>query len=175
MKNKTKILQASAGIFIVFVLAFASCTKEKTPAYVGNWAMLGTTELGDSVVQTKGALTLNENSFTYVMKVKTSSSSVWIDYMGQKGTLKVTGDSISIHFTQLGVSAISENTGLPTGVITYISEGSAGFSEILAAMDLPAGFKGTYSITGNELTLNLDINGDGDTNDPGETQIYIRD
>lgn len=161
------------GMLTMILLLIASCTKEKNPDYVGTWLMYGTEQNGDSVYQTKVVLTLNTDNFSYLMKVKNNSTGVWTDYVGQKGTLKVNGDSLTVHFTSLGVSALNEYY-FPTGVIVYLAEGDAGFTTLLDLMRGHNDLKGTYSLTGNEMTLKMDSNADGDTNDEGETMILTR-
>ena len=173
MRMIRQVNRLCLGMLTVILLFFASCTKEKNPDYVGNWLMYGTQSNGDSVLQTKVVLTLNADNFAYLMKVKNNSTGVWIDYIGQKGNLKVTGDSFTVHFTFLGISALNENY-FPTGVIVYLAEGDPGFTTLLNLMGGHNDLKGTYSISGNELTQKIDSTADRDTTDPGETMILTR-
>lgn len=173
MKSIRLVNRLCLGMFTMILLLIASCTKEKNPDYVGTWLMYGTEQNGDSVYQTKVVLGLNTDNFSYLMKVKNNSTGVWTDYVGQKGNLKVNGDSLTVHFTYLGVSALNENY-FPTGVIVYLAEGDAGFTTLLDLMGGHNDLKGTYSITGNEMTLKMDSNADGDTTDEGETMILTR-
>jgi len=164
-----------ASLFLPAMLGLFSCSnKDNNPPYVGNWLMYGNTSRGDSVYLTKALLTLNVSNFGYIQQIRNNATGAWLNYVGQTGYLAVTGNSLKIQFTSLGIAPIDSLTGYPNGIITYYGPSDSTFTTLLNSIGGNVDLNGSYSISGNELTLKIDLNNNGSTNDPGETSIYIR-
>ncbi len=96
--------------------------------------------------------------------------------MGQKGTFTVENDILTITLTSIGMAEINQTTFMPVGNIVYYNTGTTEFNNMLqqAGIDDPI-FKARYSVSGNELTLQLDFNNNGSFDDDvDETEVFIR-
>jgi hypothetical protein len=65
--------------------------------------------------------------------------------------------------------------GMPTGTVLMYNEGSTEYNQLLDMMGMPATFDAFYTVTGNELKMEMDLNQDGDATDEDEGyQMFVK-
>jgi hypothetical protein len=122
----------------------------------------------------KDVMTLSESGFSDLYQYYNPTTNKYIDYLKLGGLLSVSGSSMTIKATEIGVSSFDMMTGLPTGSITVYKEGSSQFENVFSQSGQPRTQKAEYSITGNKMTVKTDNNNDGDYTDEDETTVYTR-
>jgi len=159
----------------VVVLFNLSCKEDETvlPDYAGTWAAVESVPTENGSMQVKDIMTLTETSFSDIHQIQVATDK-WTDMVGMKGSLSVYGDIMSVTITEIGVTSLSGVTGLPTGVITSYKKGSSEFDALLSANEQPKTFESKYTISGKNMTLQTDHNGDGDYLDKLETSVYVK-
>ena len=152
-------------ISVIFLLV-SSCSKDDTvnPAYVGTWSIT-TTESG---VQVKDNMTFTKDGFTDIAQMYYPTTNKWIDIIKTTGTISVTGSTMTITYTGIGVL-----TDL-TGSITMSTTGSSDFQRIMSENGIPLTFSSQFSVAGKKLTIMTDMNNNGNYTDPGETIVYTK-
>jgi hypothetical protein len=162
-------------LFIALVaVAFTSCKKDDPdPEYVGNWFTTGKTQIDGNVREFKELITLTKTTYSDLLQIKDPEKNEWIDYLGFKGTMTITGLKLNVTLNEAGLSTfdIAEN---PTGEIKYYKRGDQFFTQFMEYIEMPETLEGEYQVDGNELTLKSDLNDDGDYIDEGETTTYTR-
>ena len=156
--------------FIVFVLS--SCSKDDTvnPEYVGTWS--ATSE--SSGTQVKDNITFTKDGFTEIGQLYNTTTSKWINYMKSTGSISITGTTMTVTYKGIGISAVDPISGYPTGSITMYNTGSTEFQSIMSSSGQTTSFVSQYSVSGNQLTLMTDNNGNGTYTDSGETTVYTK-
>lgn len=166
-----------AMAFTAVVLGFSTSCKEDDPVrpdYVGTWETVESVPDGSGGhVQEKNILILNETSYTSIIQMELSAGK-WIDYASLKGTATVTGNFMNVIVTEIGVTSLNMITGLPTGVMTTYQKGSDEYDTLMAQLKEAKTFESKFMVEGNKLTLQIDINGDGDYMDEQETSVYTK-
>lgn len=165
-----------AAVFLTVMVVFSSaCKKDDTvlPDYAGTWVTVQTVALNGSYVQVKDIKTFTETSFTDLVQKQLSSDS-WTDYVGMKGTVSVYGDMMNVSVTEIGASSYSVVTNLPTGVMTYYKKGTSEYDVLISQMDQSKNFESKFSVSGNKMIIQTDLNMDGDYLDEMETSIYTK-
>jgi len=164
-------------IIILSVLILSNCEKdEPDPDYVGTWYTFYTAALNDTtLIDVKQIYKFTSNKFTDTYQYKFSNNQYYTveEY---KGTLKVEEDLMNFKITEYGIADISGLTGLPTGNITYYKEGEETFISIFPSLQSRS-YRLEFSVDTENDVLNFlyDINGDGDNNDAGEIDEYIKE
>lgn len=132
---------------IVLVTAFSSCDKdENKPDYIGKWT--GTSDiilLGVNVTET---IILTENTFDVLFN--TAIGTMTTELGGVKGSMTVSGNSISITVTSAGVIDEESYT------IVWYDSNSDEFAKALENVGKDATMDATYSVSGKTLTLTID-------------------
>lgn len=165
----------TAVFMAVAVMFNSSCTKEDIilPDFVGTWVTVETVALNGSYVQVKDIKTFTPTGFTDMIQ-KQLASDTWTDYVGMKGTLSVYGDVMNMTVTEIGASSYSMVTNLPTGVMTSYQKGTPEFDALISQMHQPKNFESKFSVSGNKMIIQTDLNADGDYLDEMETSVYTR-
>ncbi len=161
------------------LLAFTACKKdeavdEKPVDYVGVWVTEKSYAPEDGGFTIKDVINLSKNSFTEVAKIKDDNSGSWIDMVGRKGTFTVSNGAMNISITEAGMTTVDPVSGGPTGNITYYSEGTTEFSNILNEMEMKQNYSALYSISNNSMTLKADNNDNGSYDDADEVNVYTK-
>ncbi|MGE5395619.1 MAG: hypothetical protein ACM3P1_12830 [Candidatus Saccharibacteria bacterium] len=165
-----------AAAFMAVGMMFNSSCKEEDkvlPDYTGTWVTVETIASGGKYVQVKDIRTFTETGFTELVQ-KQLSSDQWIDYVSVKGTLSVYGDMMNVTVTEMGASSYSMVTNLPTGVITFYKKGTSEFDVLISQLDQPKTFESKFSVSGNKMIIQTDLNSDGDYLDEMETSVYTK-
>jgi hypothetical protein len=161
----------------ILSLTFYACDKDdddKDPAYVGVWSRTETIYIDTLTLDFKDVLTLTKNTFTDIGKVQNPDTDEWIDLMGMKGTLSASGNNLDVSLTEIGLSDF-DTEGIPTGDIVYYNTQDEEFDALLYELDQEGNFDAAYSVAGNQLTIKIDDNNDGDVLDDGETQVFTKE
>jgi hypothetical protein len=157
-----------AGIALVNV----SCEKDEDPAYVGKWAINSTEDIDGTTYDYRQVLDLKEGSFTSTEEIKINN--VWKTVSKIQGTVVEKSGKFTIHFAKIGFSTFGLD-GMPTGSVVMYNEGSTEYGQLLEMMGMPATFDAFFTVTGNELKMELDLNQDGDATDPEEGyQTFVK-
>jgi hypothetical protein len=162
MKKNAFILRLLFAVSITASLAFLnSCGKEEDdPPYVGTWAAIGEISDSSGTLEVKGEVTFTKNTYKNILYIKDPTSQKWIALQGMKGSFSLSGSKMSLNFTSIGLSTYNIISGLPTGNIQYYEKGTQNFNTLLEQSGFPAFIKCEYEVTGNTLTLLMDLNGD---------------
>lgn len=176
MTSKNLISRVPLLAIVSFVLVFvSSCKKDEVdPAYVGTWVASESYTEDGVTIEMKDQMTFTKNSFVNLAKLKNPLTNVWIDMVGMKGDISVSGDEMQVVINEFGYTAIDLISEMPTGNIVYYKEGDSEFTALLAEMEMTRSFKSEFVITSNKLTLKTDNNEDGDYNDVDETTVYTK-
>ena len=164
--SKSIFSNKSILLFSALVLLFTSCSKDDTvnPDYVGTWSV-ATNENGvkikDNMAFTKDGLTVTKQKYI-------PTSNIWVDIIKATGTISVTGSTMAITYTGFG---ISEDITKP---ITMFTIGSSDFQSLMSDNGIPMTFNSQFSVSGNKLTIMVDINSNGNFTDQGETTVYTK-
>jgi hypothetical protein len=157
-----------AGIAFVTV----SCEKDEDPAYVGKWAINSTEEIDGTTYDYRQVLDLKAGSFTSSEEIKINNT--WKTASKIQGTVVEKSGKFTIHFAKIGFSTFGLD-GMPTGTVVMYNEGSTEYGQLLEMMGMPSTFDAFYTITGNELKMEMDLNQDGDATDEDEGyQIFVK-
>ena len=175
MRNFKLLEFYKVAVFLTVLVTFSSSCKkdDKVNAdYVGTWIAVNpiSTEFGSTSL--KEIMTLTETTFTDLMQILIPGNN-WVEYVNMKGSISVNGNLIDVTIAEVG-TAFDMNTGLPTGVIKTYKTGSPEFDTLLSKAGRSKTFKLEYSVSGKELTLKSDNNGDGDYLDANETKVYTK-
>jgi hypothetical protein len=119
-------------------------------------------------------MTLSKSGFSDLYQVYNPLTGKYTDYIKLGGLLSVSGSTMTIKATEIGVSSFDLVTGYPTGSITTYKEGSSQFESLFSVSGQAKTQKSEYSIEGNKLTVKTDNNNDGDYTDADETTVYTR-
>lgn len=137
MKIKNLFLIVAA----VCLVTFSSCSKkDSSPDYAGTWTN-STTQLGMTV---KAVLTLTEGS--YSVSSQLGSGSTFAELGGAKGTLSVSGATMTIKATSVGVLNSTSQK------VEWFSEGTTQFKAqypTTASQTKTC----TYKVSGNSITF----------------------
>jgi hypothetical protein len=163
-------------VLLVLTATFSSCKKDdnsndQNADYVGKWSSDVITS--DTQGDYKDNLTLTKNTFEDIIQTKVTSGA-WVNSIIVKGTMTVTNNIMNVHVSEIGISAIDDQSGEFTGEITTYKEGSLLYGVIMDQVDQDSDFQSEYSINNNKLTLKTDVNNDGDFSDANETTTYTR-
>ncbi|HLN73282.1 MAG: hypothetical protein ACM3O8_04675 [Methylococcaceae bacterium] len=167
---------SKAAAFVAVGMVFISSCKKDDPVlpdYAGTWVTVETVASNGKYVQVKDIRTFTQTSFTELVQ-KQLTSDTWTDYASVKGTLSVYGDVMNVTVTEMGASSYSMVTNLPTGVISYYKKGTSEFDVLIAQMDQPKTFESKFSVSGNKMIIQTDLNSDGDYLDEMETSVYTK-
>lgn len=153
----------------------SSCKKDDVviPDYVGTWVTVETVASNGKYVQVKDIRTFTENGFSELVQKQLSDDN-WIDYVSVKGTLSVFGDMMNVTVTEMGASSYSMVTNLPTGVITYYKKGTSEFDVLVSQLDQPKTFESKFSVSGNKMIIQTDLNENDNYLDEKETSVYTK-
>jgi hypothetical protein len=166
------LLFTALCMVIFFITA---CEKEEdVPDYVGTWIATGSFTEEEVTLEMKDILTLKTSSLTEVLQIKNPLTDNWLDYLGLKGSLTVSDNTMSIVLNELGMSSFDMMTGMPTGNITYYSKEQNEFDQLISESGMPETYSAQFSVSGGSLTFKVDINEDGDFDDEGEVTIYTK-
>ena len=170
--SKLIFSRKSILFFSFIVLVLSSCSKDDTvnPDYVGTWS--ATSE--SSGTQVKDNITFTKDGFSEVEQLYNPTSSKWISYMKATGSISITGATMTVTYKGIGISAVDPISGYPTGSITMYNYDSTEFQSIMSTSGQTTSFVSQYSVSGNQLTLMSDNNGNGTYTDPGETSVYTK-
>jgi hypothetical protein len=162
MKKYVFVVRILIALLITAPLAFLnSCGKEEEdPPFVGTWAAFGEISDTSGTMEVKGEVTLTKNTYKNILYLKDPASQKWIALQGMKGSFSLSGTKMSLNFTSIGISTYNVISGLPTGNIQYYEKGTQNFNTLLEQSGFPAFIKCEYEVTGNTLTLLMDMNGD---------------
>ena len=156
-----KLIYILLGLIIIGGIA---CNEEDEPEYVGSWVTTQQTLCGEA----QNKLTLTESNFTVIVSQKISTN-LYIDVAGIKGGLAVTENNVVL--TPSAVASI-DSTG-STGLVWY-EKGSDEYNAINDDFfEIPDNVTGEYEINGDELTMKMDNNGDGEYG-TDEILVYTR-
>lgn len=177
MRNlKLKWFSKSVLLFSTLVVLFTSCKKddEINPDYVGSWATIETMSLDGIPTQFKDIMTFSKSGFNDLGQIYDESTSKYIDFIKLNGTISVSGTTMNVKITSIGVSTFDMITRQFTGTIVMNKEGSSVFNNLLTETDQPKSFVSEYSVSGNTMTIKTDNNNDGDYTDADETTVYTK-
>lgn len=161
-------------LFATIILLMSSCKKDdpEVPAYVGKWQAFTTFD-EEGAIPGKETMTLTETSFSVTAQVSLASGQ-WTDYIKIGGSLSVSGNEMTLEIKELGVSTVDILTGLPTGQIVTYKEGTSQFETIMQKSGQERKITSEFAVSGDKLSVNEDLNNDGDVTDQGETTIYTK-
>jgi len=170
--NKLIFSMKSFLFFTFIVLVLSSCSKDDTvnPDYVGTWSA----SMESSGTQVKDNITFTKDGFSEVEQLYNPTTSKWINYMKASGSISITGTTMTVTYKGIGISTVDPITGYPTGSITMYNFGSTEFQSIMSSSGQTNSFVSQYSVSGNQLTLMTDNNGNGTYTDSGETSVYTK-
>lgn len=172
LKNSYLLIAAFVSIVL---LASCSNDDDNNPEYAGTWVTTFTSTEDGNSIQIKDVMTLTQSGFSDLYQVYNPTTSKYTDYIKLSGSLAVSGSTMTVKATEIGVSSFDLTTGYPTGTITSYKEGSSQFESLFTLTGQAKTFKSEYSISGNKLTLKTDNNNDGDYTDANETTVYTRE
>ncbi len=166
-------------IAFLAVLSITSCKKDddddNKSAFIGTWSRIESIEIEeDFSIDVKDIFTFTKSSVTNLGQVYNPDTEEWLNLMGMKAAIDVSGEKMDVTVISVGLSDVDDD-GIPTGVLIYFDDNDEEFEAVLAEVELEQYFEAEYSVSGDELTLKTDDNGDGDFNDDGETQVYTRE
>ncbi len=164
MKKHSSLL----AVLFVLSLFFSQCKKDDDkPAYVGTWELTETDTQGSY----KTTLTITESSLTMIMAILLNQT-IWYDWMGMKTDLSVNGEDATLTLTEVG-AVNYEN--IEDGINWYspTDEGFDALAEELGANESDQIIT-KITVSGNQLTVKMDRNGDGDYEDDEETQVFTK-
>lgn len=178
---KTNYFTTKLKILVVLstlIFTFSACDKDddeddKTADYVGTWSTEQTLQTDIGTFEVRDILTLAENSFTEVAKIKNPVTNTWVDYIGRKGTFTVSSDELNVSLTEAGATAI-DISGNPTGQIVYYKAGTPEFTALLTEFEMTKDYKAKYTVSGNTLTLKADNNNNGSFDDEDEVLVFTK-
>tara|TARA_R110001583_G_scaffold21807_2_gene82467 strand:- start:6623 stop:7078 length:456 start_codon:yes stop_codon:yes gene_type:complete len=118
--------------------------------YIGTWERTESSEEG-SINQ---ELVITETTFTVTMSMTVDEE--WVDLMFIKGTYSVSNNIFMLTITQFGI--IMEEGG---GMV-YFTPDDLEWDELLEdELEIEDSFEAKFVVTGNQLNLIIDENGDG--------------
>jgi hypothetical protein len=162
-------------IISIVIFLLSSCEKEEiNESYVGTWVATETVSEQGVSMTVKDIMTLTESTFTNVAQIQNPLTSAWTDLLGLKGSISVVNNIMEVVVTEIGMSTFDMITGMPTGELSYYSDGQGEFANLLAESDIIGSFQSEFSVSGDKMTIKTDANGDGDFTDSGETSVYTR-
>lgn len=173
--------------FMAILLTFStSCMKEDpiVPDYVGTWTAEDSMLIGDKMTARMDVLTLTETSFFYALQIEMPGIKVpgsdipqegWADLIGVKGTISFIENVISRMISEIGIYSFNPQTGLPTGTWKIYQQDHADFYHLLQDWGLTQTTQSKFTIVGPQLTLQTDLNKDGDYKDENETMVYMKE
>jgi hypothetical protein len=155
---------------VLAILFFSSCEKDDAPDYVGTWVTTESMDMGESSLEFKETLTLKEGSFNSLIQM--GAEGQYVDFMGVKGSLDVSGQSVTMTITSVGMVDMTDPNA---SGLTWYEEGTDDFdSMIKESMEMDSNsMTGEYAVDGNKLTLKSDVNGDGTYSDD-EITVYTK-
>lgn len=161
-------------LFAAILLLVSSCKEDdpEVPAYVGKWQAFTTFD-EEGAIPGKETMTLTESSFSVIAQVSLASGE-WTDYIKVGGLLNVSGSTMTLEIKELGFSSFDILTGLPTGQIVSYKEGTSQFETIMQKSGQERKITSEFTVSGDILSVNEDLNNDGDVTDQGEMTIYTR-
>jgi hypothetical protein len=158
---------------LLLITACKEDEPEVIPDYVGTWSTSwGYIDEGDTM-EMKEIMTLATDTYTDLLQLRNYPNGTFIDFYGLKGTLTVSGYTMTIDINQIGLTT-ADGEGNPTGNLTYYKEGDPEYFTLVYELNQPDPFDADYSVAGDVLTFLVDWNEDGDFNDAGETILYSR-
>jgi hypothetical protein len=164
-----------AAFMAVGLMFNSACKKDDSvaPDYAGTWVTVETVFSNGKYIQVKDIKTFTETGYTELVQ-RQLSSDAWTDYVSVKGTLSVYGDMMNVNVTEMGATSYSMVTNQPTGVITYYKKGTSEFDALVSLMDQPKTFESKFSVSGNKMIIQTDLNGNGNYLDEMETSVYTK-
>ncbi|MTK52947.1 hypothetical protein [Paludibacter sp.] len=176
--RKTEVIKwcKTLLMIIVPVIMLSSCNKddEVKADYMGTWSALATVSESGNSIQCKDKITFTQSGFSDLLQLCDPSTGRFIDYMKLNGTMAVSGNTMNLKTTEIGVSTF-DLRGYPTGSIIMYKEGSDIFTSLFSQTGQSQAFKSVYEISGSKMTLKTDNNNDGDYTDAGETTVYTKE
>lgn len=169
---KTKWLNKQVYLLAIFAISVTSCDEDTLHPYIGSWFYYISNTGNGKDMNFKEIRTYTENTFTDLLQYSVNNK--WVDAIKLKGGLTVVDKTMNINITEVGISMLNEQTGMPTGEIYMYKKGSDDFKTIITESGLPTSYQLTYSISGRKMTLMTDSNGDGDFTDENESIIYTK-
>jgi hypothetical protein len=164
--NKFHFSIKSFFLLAAIILFVSSCSKDDTvnPDYVGTWS--NTT--ADGGIQIKENMTFTKDGFTYLTQRNDPTINKWVDIIKATATISVTGSTMAITYTGLGISTDY------TVPVTMYKTGSSDFQSLMTDNGIPLTFSSKFSVVGNKLTFMTDLNNNGNYTDSGETIVYTK-
>jgi hypothetical protein len=157
-------------LFVVsaLTLGFWSCEEDaEDPKFIGSWVQTSTEE----GTEMKDVLDLTASTFQSVYSMKMGEE--WFELGGGKGTLTTSGNELTLTFTHAGSAEYDFETHT-LGDLVWYGAGTEEFDATIAEMGGDATLKGEYSVSGETLTLKIDVNGDGSYDNDEETSVYTK-
>jgi hypothetical protein len=172
---KRFVIPAMAACFAALLVS--SCEKnnpQPTPDYVGTWDYSYRTLDGEDTLDVRDVLTLEADTYEEIIQYRNETYMTSLkSFAGIRGGLSVDGYTMKVSVNQLGISSADDNM-MPTGSLMWYSKGSQEYYQLVSSLGVAESFSSDYSIAGDVMTMLVDLNHDGDFQDPGEVSIYDR-
>ncbi len=155
MKRQNVIKWLTLALMICLMCGVSSCRSDGDDddpllPYIGTWERTESSEEG-SINQ---ELVITETTFTVTMSMTVDEE--WVDLMFIKGTYSVSNNIFMLTITQFGI--IMEEGG---GMV-YFTPDDLEWDELLEdELEIEDSFEAKFVVTGNQLNLIIDENGDG--------------
>lgn len=173
--------------FLAILFFFSTSCKEddpNLPDYVGTWSAVDSILIGDKMTPRMKVITLTETTFFFALQVEMPEivipkgeipQDVWTDLIGVKGTISFNGNVFNRIITEIGIYFIRVEEGLPKNAWEIYKDHQEEFEPLLLEWGLTKTIESQYSILGLELTLQTDLNIDGDYEDENEIIVYKKE
>lgn len=173
--------------FLVILFFFSTSCKEEgpnAPDYVGTWSAVSSISIGGKITPRMDVLTLTETTFFYALQIEMpqivvpkgeTPQDVWTDLIGAKGTVLINGNVFNRIVTEIGIYFLSMEEGLPKYDWDIYKDHQEEFEPLLLKWGLTKTTESQFSIVGPQLTLQTDLNRDGDYEDENETTVYKKE
>ena len=156
-------------LFVIsaLTLGFWSCEDdEEDPKFIGSWEQTST----EDGTEMKDVLTLTASTFQSIWSMQIDGE--WMELGGIKGTLTTSGSEIALTFTHVGSADYDSETDTFSEV-SWSGAGTEDFDGMIEEMGGNATINGEYSVSGDTLTLKVDMDNNG-TYDAEETSVYTK-
>lgn len=167
------LIRKITSLVFLFLLAglIPSCEIFRDPLYIGTWQRTETIDTGELVFNTTRTLTLTQKSYEEVYVIQRAGSDAISAILGQKGSLSVKGSKMTFKLKELG-TCITDSDDKCTPEVQWFGEGTLYYEDNIQFFRQT--ITGEFEAGEEILILLRDNNGDGDTEDTGESLEFTR-
>jgi len=134
-----------------------------TPVYQSNWAQTFSDDEGEK------KMNLTVGAVNFMMSMQFNAQVAWVTVITGEGSIDVNDELevVTVYLTRVGV------LNPQTNEMDYFEPTDPGWDDALAnGIGMPASFSLKWSVSGDELTAIIDMNGDGVYDE--DSEVYTR-